>query len=96
MRAQARLVAAPLALAVGIVARRPLRRRPIILSPRRLTGVRQRMTTRRDEEKLHEVADQHCSDDPALAAQLYAEADYLTQLRKAPTHVNRDEVADDA
>ena len=54
------------------------------------------MTTLRDEEKLHEVADQHCSEDPALAAQLYADADYLTQLRKAPTHVNRDEVADDA
>ncbi|MGH3549665.1 MAG: hypothetical protein ACRDQU_16465 [Pseudonocardiaceae bacterium] len=54
------------------------------------------MTTRRDEEKLREVADQHGADDPALAAQLYADADYLAQLRKAPTNVYGDEVADDA
>jgi len=54
------------------------------------------MTTRRDEEKLREVADQHAADDPALAAQLYADADYLAQLRKAPTNVNGNEVADDA
>ena len=60
------------------------------------TGLRQRMTTRRDEEKLREVADQHAADDPALAAQLYADADYLAQLRKAPINVNGDEVVDDA
>jgi hypothetical protein len=54
------------------------------------------MTTRRDEEKLREVADQHAADDPAVAAQLYADADYLIQLRKAQTNVNGDEVAEDA
>lgn len=54
------------------------------------------MIIRRDEEKLREVADQHAADDPALAAQLYADADYLAQLRKAPTNVNGDEVTDDA
>lgn len=54
------------------------------------------MATDRDEEKLREVADQHVADDPAVAAQLYADADYLAQLRKAPTSGNRDEVADDA
>lgn len=62
------------------------------LSPKRL---RQRMTTSDDEEKLREVADQHASDDPAAAAQLYADADYLAQLRKAPGHVNSHEVVDD-
>ena len=40
------------------------------------------MTTRRDEAKLREVADHHAADDPALAAQLYADADYLAQLHK--------------
>jgi hypothetical protein len=49
------------------------------------------MTTRRDEEKLREVADHHAADDPAVATQLYAVADYLNQLRKAPGNVNRDE-----
>lgn len=58
--------------------------------------LRQRMTTPRDEEKLREVADHHAADQPALAAQLYADADYLAQLRKAPTNINSDEVADDA
>ncbi|HZD14376.1 MAG TPA: hypothetical protein VE196_04465 [Pseudonocardiaceae bacterium] len=53
------------------------------------------MTTRRREEKLREVADRHAAEDPALAAQLYVDADYLAQLRKAPTNVTRDEVADD-
>ena len=54
------------------------------------------MTTRRDEDKLREVADHHAADDPALAAQLYADADYLAQLRKASTNVSGDKVADDA
>ena len=54
------------------------------------------MTTQRDEEKLREVADHCAAEDPALAAQLYADADYLTQLRKAPTNVNGDRVVDDA
>jgi hypothetical protein len=53
------------------------------------------MTTRRDEEKLRKVADHHAADDPALAAQLYADADYLAQLHKAPTNVNGDDEADD-
>ena len=54
------------------------------------------MTTRRDEEKLREVADHHAADNPAVAAQLYADADYLAQLRKAPANVNSDEEADHA
>jgi len=54
------------------------------------------MTTRRDEEKLLEVADHHAADNPAVAAQLYAGADYLAQLRKAPGNVNRDEDVDQA
>ena len=54
------------------------------------------MTARREEEKLREVADHHVADDPAAAAQLYADADYLAQLRKAPTDINRDEITDDA
>jgi hypothetical protein len=50
------------------------------------------MTTHhRDEDKLREVADHHAADDPAAAAQLHADADYLSQLRKAPENVNRDE-----
>jgi plasmid stabilization system protein ParE len=53
------------------------------------------MTTSRDEEKLREVADHHAADNPAAAARLYADADYLAQLRKAPGHVNSDEVVDD-
>ena len=53
------------------------------------------MTTSRDEEKLREVADHSAADDPAVAAQLYADADYLAQLRKAPGHVSSDEVVDD-
>jgi hypothetical protein len=53
------------------------------------------MTPSDDEEKLREVADHHASDDPAVAAQLYADADYLVQLRKAPGHVNSDEAFDD-
>ena len=53
------------------------------------------MTIRRDEAKLREVADHHGADDPALAAQLYADADYLAQLHKASTNVNGDNVADD-
>jgi hypothetical protein len=53
------------------------------------------MTIRRDEAQLREVADHHAADDPALAAQLYADADYLAQLRKASTNVNGDNVADD-
>jgi hypothetical protein len=47
------------------------------------------------EAKLREVADHHAADDPALAAQLYADADYLGQLLKA-SNVNGDNVADDA
>ena len=54
------------------------------------------MTASPDEEKLREVADHHVADNPAVAAQLYADADYLAQLRKAPTNVNRDELTDDA
>ncbi|HJT03712.1 MAG TPA: hypothetical protein VJ757_08810 [Pseudonocardiaceae bacterium] len=54
------------------------------------------MTTQRDEEKLREVADQHAAEDPALAAQLYADADYLAQLRKAPTNTDGDGGAGDA
>lgn len=54
------------------------------------------MTPRRDEEKLREVADHHAADDPAMAAQLYADADYLTQLCKASGNVNRDEDVDNA
>lgn len=42
------------------------------------------------------VADQHASDDPAFAGHLYADADCIVQLRKAPDNVNRDELADDA
>ena len=49
------------------------------------------MTTRRDEEKLREIADHHAADDSAVAAQLYADADYLAQLRKAPGNVDRDD-----
>ena len=49
------------------------------------------MSTRRDEEKLREVADKLAPADPAHAAQLYADADYLAQLRKAPVNVSRDE-----
>ena len=45
-------------------------------------GSRPRMTTGNDEEKLREVVDQHASDDPTVAARLYADADYLAQLRK--------------
>ena len=52
------------------------------------------MTTPRDEERLRKVADHHAADDPALAAQLYADADYLTQLHKTPTNTNNDEKAD--
>jgi hypothetical protein len=56
------------------------------------------MTTHRDEDKLRDVADQHAVDGPAVAAQLYADADYLAQLRKTktPANVNRDEEADNA
>jgi hypothetical protein len=54
------------------------------------------MTTRREEAKLREVAEHHAADDPALAAQLYADADYLAQLRKASTNVNGHNRADDA
>ena len=54
------------------------------------------MTARREEEKLREVADHHVADDPAVAAQLYADADHLAQLRKAPANFNGDEVANDA
>ena len=50
------------------------------------------MTIRRDQAKLREVADHHAADDPALAAQLYADADYLAQLHKASTNVNGDNV----
>jgi hypothetical protein len=46
------------------------------------------------KKTLREVADHHVADDPAVAAQLYADADYLAQLRKAPT--NRDETTNDA
>ncbi|MBV9060933.1 MAG: hypothetical protein JOZ09_17535 [Pseudonocardiales bacterium] len=34
-----------------------------------------------------EVADHQAAHDPALAAQLYADADYLAQLRKAPINI---------
>jgi hypothetical protein len=54
------------------------------------------MTARREEEKLREVADHHVADDPAVAAQLYADADYLAQLRKALGNVNHDEEVDKA
>ena len=60
----------------------------------RAQGWRQRMTTHRDEEKLRDVADQHAPDDPAVAAQLYADADYLAQLRKVPGNVDHDEQVD--
>jgi hypothetical protein len=53
------------------------------------------MTAHRDEDKLREVADQHAADDPAVAAQLYADADYLAQLRKRPGNVNHNEDLDD-
>jgi hypothetical protein len=53
------------------------------------------MTTQRDEEKLREVADHHAADNPALAAQLCADADYLAQLRKAPTNINGHGEAED-
>jgi hypothetical protein len=53
------------------------------------------MTARRDEKKLREVADHHVEDNPAVAAQLYADADYFTQLHKTPTKVNRDKTTDD-
>jgi hypothetical protein len=49
------------------------------------------MTTRHDEEKLREIADHHAADDRAVTAQLYADADYLAQLRKAPGDVNRND-----
>lgn len=62
----------------------------------RAKGLRQPMTARREEEKLREVADHHVADDAAVAAQLYADADYLAQLRKAPKNVNQDETTDDA
>ncbi|MBV8993899.1 MAG: hypothetical protein JO287_09405 [Pseudonocardiales bacterium] len=52
------------------------------------------MTARHDDEKLREVADHHVADEPAVAAQLYADADHLTQLRKTPTNVNRDEITE--
>lgn len=52
------------------------------------------MTTPSDDEKLREIADQHASHDPVLAAQLYADADYLAQLRK-PANVDN-EVGGDA
>jgi hypothetical protein len=54
------------------------------------------MTARREEEELRKVADHHVADDPAVAAQLYADADYLAQLRKAPGSIDRDEITDDA
>ncbi|MCA1835962.1 MAG: hypothetical protein LC721_06450 [Actinobacteria bacterium] len=54
------------------------------------------MTARREEEELRKVADHHVADDPAVAAQLYADADYLAQLRKAPSNIDRDEITDDA
>jgi predicted nuclease of restriction endonuclease-like RecB superfamily len=54
------------------------------------------MTNSHDDEKLREVADHYASDNQAIAAQLYADADYLAQLRKAPGHTNNDEVADEA
>ena len=54
------------------------------------------MTTQRDEEKLREVADHHAAHNPALAAQLYADADYLAQLRKVPTNIDGDGEAEDA
>lgn len=53
------------------------------------------MTTGHDEDKLREVADQHASDDPTVAAQLYADADYLAQLRKASGHTDSGEAASD-
>ncbi|MDQ3904880.1 MAG: hypothetical protein M3300_05395 [Actinomycetota bacterium] len=53
------------------------------------------MTNPSDEEKLREVADHYASDNQAVAAQLYADADYLAQLRKAPGHPNSDEVVDE-
>jgi len=54
------------------------------------------MTTQRDEEKLREVADHHAADNPALAAQLYADADYLAQLRKAATNIDGDGEVEEA
>jgi hypothetical protein len=51
------------------------------------------MTTGDDEERLREVADQHASDDPTVAAQLYADADYLAQLRKAPEPADSEQEA---
>ena len=54
------------------------------------------MTTDRDKEKLREVADAHAADDPSLAAQLYADADYLAQLPKASTNIDGGRGADGA
>jgi len=45
------------------------------------------------EAKLREIADRLSAQQPALSAELYADADYLTQLRKASTDV--DEADDD-
>jgi hypothetical protein len=49
------------------------------------------MTTGHDERRLREIADQLASDDPTVAAQLYADADYLAQLRKAPEPADNEE-----
>jgi hypothetical protein len=54
------------------------------------------MTARREEEELRKVADDHVADDPVVAAQLYADADYLAQLRKAPSNIDRNEITDHA
>jgi len=54
------------------------------------------MTSQRDEEKLREVAGHHAADNLAFAAQLYADADYLAQLRKAATNIDGDGEAEDA
>ena len=40
------------------------------------------------EAKLREVADRLAAQEPALSAELYADADYLAQLRKASRDVD--------
>jgi len=48
------------------------------------------------EATLREIADRLAAQEPALSAQLYADADYLAQLRKASTDVDEaDDEPDD-
>jgi hypothetical protein len=55
------------------------------------------MTTPHDEDKLREIADYRPHSIRRSPPQLYEDADYLAQLRKAPGDVNEEnEVRDDA